>query len=96
MLISLTAADEWMVIGGHSRMSSYSQSRQTRQVREVIVHPDFVTHTMYSDVALLRLDRPFQLGPRLRRICLPPADFTPQQHHRCYVAGWGKTSLDGL
>jgi len=91
----LTAADEWLVVGGHSRLASSAELRQTRQVRDIIVHPDFIAHTMYSDIALLRLDRPFHLGPDLRRICLPLDDYIPQQHRRCYVAGWGKIAPEG-
>ena len=96
MKTRLTAADEWLVVGGHSRLASYTESRQTRQVREIIKHPDFIAHTMHNDIALLRLDQPFRLGSDLRRICLPPADDIPQQHQRCYVGGWGKISPDGL
>ena len=99
MEMRLTAADEWLVVGGHSRLASHSESRsrQTRQVREIIVHPDFIVHTMYSDIALLRLDRPFNLGPDLRRVCLPLVERLPQtSYQRCYVAGWGKVSPDGL
>jgi len=94
--IRLTAADEWLVVGGHSRLASHAEPRQSRQVREIIVHPDFIGHTLHNDIALIRLDRPFHFGPNLRRICLPPADFIPLRYQRCYIGGWGKMSPDGL
>lgn len=92
---SLTADDQWTIMGGHSRRVSHSLDRQVRTVTRVFVHPEFSAYAMHNDIALLRVDRPFIFGADLQPVCLPPANYTPTEGGWCYVGGWGKDSQKG-
>ena len=67
---------------------------QTRVVTEIQLHPDY--NNIYNmDIALLRLQRPLELGPRIKTICLPwdNREFSPSSY--CYIAGWGVNDMKG-
>lgn len=64
-----------------------------KEVRDLVVHPEFVAGNLVNDIALLRLDSPVDPSlPHVNPACLPALDetFTRQ---RCWVTGWGKDSF---
>lgn len=64
-----------------------------KEVRDLVVHPEFVAGNLMNDIALLRLDSPVDTSlPHVNPACLPSVDesFTRQ---RCWVTGWGKDSF---
>lgn len=64
-----------------------------KEVRDVVIHSEFVAGNLVNDIALLRLDSPVdQSLPHVNPACLPTIDevFTKQ---RCWVTGWGKDSF---
>ncbi|XP_031348096.1 uncharacterized protein LOC116174331 isoform X1 [Photinus pyralis] len=65
-----------------------------RDVSAVEVHPEFYAGTLYNDLALLRMDKPVDLGKNLHisPACLPHPheDYTGQ---RCWTTGWGKDAF---
>lgn len=64
-----------------------------KEVRDVVIHPEFVAGNLVNDIALLRLDSPVDPSlPHINPACLPIIDelFT---HQRCWVTGWGKDSF---
>lgn len=64
-----------------------------KEVKNLVVHPDFVAGNLVNDIALLRLDSP--VDPSLSHVnpaCLPSIDET-FNHQRCWVTGWGKDSF---
>ena len=64
-----------------------------KEVRDLVVHPEFVSGNLINDIALLRLDSPVDPSlPHVNPACLPTSDelFTRQ---RCWVTGWGKDSF---
>lgn len=61
-----------------------------RNVVELVSHECYNRYTLYNDVALLFLDKPYEEGEDfLKTICLPPKNFV-MEGKRCIVAGWGK------
>lgn len=64
-----------------------------KEVRDLIIHPEFVAGNLMNDIALIRLDSPVDPSlPHINPACLPTLDetFTRQQ---CWVTGWGKDSF---
>uniref|UniRef100_A0A336MFL1 Phenoloxidase-activating factor 2 n=1 Tax=Culicoides sonorensis TaxID=179676 RepID=A0A336MFL1_CULSO len=67
---------------------------QNRNVHKKIIHEKFDRPSHVNNVALLILDRDFELGVHIRTICLPPAGLGEISDDKCIVAGWGKTGSD--
>lgn len=64
-----------------------------KTVRDVIVHPEFVSGNLVNDIALLRLDSPVDPSlPHVNPACLPQLDESFVREH-CWVTGWGKDSF---
>ncbi|KAK5642215.1 hypothetical protein RI129_008382 [Pyrocoelia pectoralis] len=63
-------------------------------ISSVEVHPEFYAGTLYNDLAVLRMDKPVDLGkqPHISPACLPhpQEDYTGQ---RCWTTGWGKDAF---
>lgn len=59
---------------------------QQRRVKKVICDPEFDLVNAENDLALLRLDRPFDLKAHIRPVCLPPKDDI--DYNTCIVTGW--------
>ncbi|KAH8316422.1 hypothetical protein KR067_007575 [Drosophila pandora] len=69
---------------------------QMRGISHVMRHEGFNNLTFYNDIALLMLERPFQLAPHIQPICLPPPE-SPQlmldlERAKCLATGWGHTN----
>lgn len=63
---------------------------QERNVVERIKYPDYKFSVRYHDIALLKLDHPLELNPRVRPACL---EVNPQIPGKSAIAsGFGKTS----
>lgn len=62
---------------------------QERNIRQVIIHPEYNNKNLFNDFALLVLDRPFVLDEHIGTICLPPQNFLSTSQN-CISNGWGK------
>lgn len=72
---------------------------QEFRIEEIIPHSEYtsnLTH-LFNDIALLRVDRPIQFGPKMKPICLPFGENDipePEVRSIMTVAGWGLTMED--
>ncbi|XP_020815299.1 vitellin-degrading protease [Drosophila serrata] len=69
---------------------------QMRRISYMHRHENFNKLTFYNDIALLVLERPFQLAPHIQPVCLPPAE-SPQvseqlEQAHCLATGWGHSN----
>ena len=88
------ALDSLVVRLGEYNLSSATDGpHQDRLVSSVTLHPQFVSRQ--NDVALLRLNRPAELGLTVRPVCLPVPGTPPVPARLRRVAGWGKLSFEG-
>ncbi|XP_055621862.1 phenoloxidase-activating factor 2-like [Toxorhynchites rutilus septentrionalis] len=62
---------------------------QNFNVKKVIIHESFTPNIYHNDIALLILEKPAELSPHIRTICLPNDDESFDDS-RCKAAGWGK------
>ncbi|XP_063696247.1 phenoloxidase-activating factor 2-like isoform X2 [Culicoides brevitarsis] len=62
---------------------------QERRVAEVLPHPMFNDKTLSYDLALIRLDSPFNLDRHINVVCLPPQNYQAVSKN-CFATGWGK------
>lgn len=61
---------------------------QDRNVAEIKIHEHYRPGSHFNDVALLVLDKPFDLAENVNTVCLPPQDFNFSDR-RCLATGWG-------
>lgn len=63
---------------------------EERKVKSIVSHPDFVRRNLHNSVALLFLDKPFELKPHINVACLPDNNF---KREGCVTTGWGKNEF---
>jgi len=78
--------------GLHNR--SNTGEGQQRTVTQTIFHPQYRRPKQFSnDLALLKLDRPFDLNECVNTACLP--DTAPPVGQKCWITGWGNLRNQG-
>ncbi|XP_071943824.1 uncharacterized protein [Antedon mediterranea] len=69
---------------------------QRRNVTGVFVHPEYRPYRHDHDIALLKLESPFDIdSDYVTTICIPSHDATYIDGEMCTVTGWGSTSFGG-
>jgi len=78
---------------GQHIISKSSSFEFTRGIEEIIVHPDYNTITLNSDIALLKLDEEVIYSEFIRPACLAAPDTASwdTNRYKCTVLGWGDT-----
>ncbi|XP_050094002.1 trypsin II-P29-like [Anopheles aquasalis] len=85
------------VVAGVLNRYDRSARMQSRTVLSYLVPPEWDRPTLFADIGLIALDKPFELkGPdtigSVQPIALPTS--TPQEGTRCMLYGWGKALED--
>lgn len=62
---------------------------EERNVRQIIMHPEYNSFNLFNDFALIILDKAFDLSDHISTICLPPQNFQSTSQN-CISNGWGK------
>lgn len=75
---------------GLINLLSPGDAMQERNVAERIKYPDYKFSVRYHDIALLKLDHPLELNPRVRPACLETNVQIPGKS--AIASGFGKTS----
>merc|ERR1719430_2601266 len=63
---------------------------QDRNVKEVVLHPEFNKGNLVNTVAILFLEEEFVLADHIDTICLPDYQDLYEDSSECFVKGWGK------
>ncbi|XP_053699308.1 kallikrein-10-like [Sabethes cyaneus] len=81
----------WLsIVAGDIALAPIGARRQTRRVSHIFVHPQFNVFTQENDLAVLRLDRPYDLPSNTIDIARRATRITPSGQ-ACQFAGWGAT-----
>ncbi|EEZ99361.1 phenoloxidase-activating factor 2 [Tribolium castaneum] len=62
---------------------------QDQVVKEILVHPQYKTGTLWNDIALLVLNQAFVVKANIGFICLPAGKLKVDEK-RCVASGWGR------
>lgn len=82
----------WITVrAGDIALAPVGARRQTRKVSHIFVHPQFNIRTLENDVAVLRLDRPYDLPSNTINLANRTRRIVPNGAN-CQFAGWGATT----
>ncbi|XP_066274542.1 trypsin-like [Branchiostoma lanceolatum] len=87
------SASSMTVVAGDHDLSRNEGTEQSRQVQQVIPHPNYNDNTLNNDIMLIKLSSPVTLNSRVSPASLPSsmvADGT-----MVTVTGWGNTRASG-
>ena len=76
----------------NTRSTAEPTPHQDRNVRGVIIHPQYASGPLFNDIALVILNEPFNISENVDTICIPVQDAN-FDGSRCYATGWGKDSF---
>ncbi|KDR08623.1 tryptase isoform X3 [Zootermopsis nevadensis] len=62
---------------------------QDRNVKTIVIHPDYYAGALYNDIGLLFLENPVEYAENVDVVCLPPQGAV-SDNSRCFATGWGK------
>ncbi|XP_077177997.1 ovochymase-2 isoform X2 [Paroedura picta] len=85
--------DLWRVVVGVHDIKAEEPNSQKRSVKKYIIHPDFNSTTMDSDIALVQLTEPLEFN-HVRPVCLPEKDEKIEPSRVCIITGWGIHNAD--
>ncbi|CAL1261564.1 unnamed protein product [Larinioides sclopetarius] len=72
-----------------------NEKGQTIRVLSTFIHHNFNSINLDNNIALLRLQKPFDFNDNVCVICLPTSGQMPQGSKKCTVTGYGFVSKDG-
>uniref|UniRef100_A0A182YFJ8 Uncharacterized protein n=1 Tax=Anopheles stephensi TaxID=30069 RepID=A0A182YFJ8_ANOST len=82
----------WITVrAGDIALAPVGARRQTRKVTQIFVHPQFNIRTLENDVAVLRLDRPYELPSNTINVANRTRRIVPNGAN-CQFAGWGASA----
>ncbi|XP_062974843.1 ovochymase-2 [Elgaria multicarinata webbii] len=87
--------DLWEVVVGTHDIEDQELNSQKRSVKWYMIHPDFNTVTMDSDIALVQLTESLEFNHYVRPVCLPEKDEKIEPSRLCVITGWGNQYEDG-
>ena len=80
-------ASVWRVAAGKHYETKINRHLQVRHATTIIVHSSYDSMSSDNDIALVKVDTPFQLNTYVSSVCLPTTQPTVGDY--CYITGWG-------
>ena len=75
------------IVAGELNLEVDSGIEQVRQIKSLLIHPDYNSDTVQNDICLLTLNSPLEFNGNVSRIYLDEDD--PVVDTKCQVSGWG-------
>lgn len=80
---------EYAAKAGDYNVDTIDEYEQTRVAIDFFMFPEYHGGSYSNDIALLEMDRPFDLNGYVLPACLPRYDETVYPFTKCEVTGWG-------
>ena len=81
------------VVAGSNSQSEPEENEQTSLPTKLIIHQDYDEETYANDIAMIKVDPPFEFTPQVDFAILPPRGYVPKGRYQ--ICGWGRTQEDG-
>ncbi|XP_054623797.1 prostasin-like isoform X2 [Dunckerocampus dactyliophorus] len=86
----------WTLYLGRHNQSGPNPNEVSRNVSQIIEHPDYQTLPTENDVALMRLSTPVTYTDYIRPICIASNSSQINNGTMCWATGWGRlTNVSG-
>ncbi|NXM81338.1 ACRO protein, partial [Oenanthe oenanthe] len=66
-----------------------------RHIQRILLHPEYVSATATSNIALVELDTPVECSDYIQLGCVPDGSLAVPELRTCYIAGWRATPASG-
>jgi len=83
------------VVAGGIELLTFEEEEQTRNVREIIMHPNYDSNTISNDICLLHLSESLVWTDWVQPLALPEQGVETDAGTMCTVTGWGTTNENG-
>lgn len=90
----LNNVDLTVKIGAHD-LNKNEERAVIRNVKKIIVHPNYDEDTVANDISLIQLEEPVMFSETIQPICLPKSNEVFKAKTICIAAGWGAESEGG-
>jgi len=84
------------IVAGGIKLNNFENEEETRNIDQIIGHPDYSSATISNDACLLKLKEPFEWTEFIQPIALPAPMQDTAGGSMVTVTGWGTTSEGGL
>ncbi|CAK9819754.1 Gpl [Anthophora quadrimaculata] len=78
---------EFLILAGKYKLGVFEETEQSRLVNMVFVHPQYNGSIAPYDIALMKVERPFELNPFVSTVSLPYPESIPMGE--AMLTGWG-------
>ncbi|OWK62735.1 Acrosin [Lonchura striata] len=85
----------WHVVAGATQLTQLGPEVQVRQIKQLLVHEDYIPGEERNNIALLKLDQPVMCSHYVQLGCVPDLTLEVSELGSCYIAGWGTTNTRG-
>jgi len=80
------------IVAGGIKLNSYEFEEETRDVDNIIRHPEYDSQGLTNDICLLKLSDPLQMTDYIKSIALPESMSETEAGTKATVTGWGLTA----
>ncbi|XP_024935537.1 trypsin isoform X2 [Cephus cinctus] len=81
------ASGQFIILAGKYKLGIMEDTEQSRLVRRTFVYPEYPGTVAPHDIALMKLERPFDLNPFVSTVSLPYPEIIPTGD--AMLTGWG-------
>ncbi|XP_016160175.1 PREDICTED: acrosin-like [Ficedula albicollis] len=86
---------EWKVVMGATDLAQPGPEAQVFQVKQILLHQDYVAATVTNNIALLELEQPVECSDYIQLGCVPDGSLAVPELKTCYMAGWRAAPASG-
>ena len=85
----------WKVSLGRQSLEGDNPNEVSRDVAQIILHPNYDDDSSDNDIALLKLSSPVSFTDYVRPVCLAASDSVFKNGTDSWVTGWGRVQEGG-
>jgi len=84
---------DYLIRVGEHDLKKREGTEQDYNVAKIIIHPNWKSHSIQNDIALIKLEKPIQFNQHVSPVCIPSTPISIGSE--CYITGWGKIEHPG-
>lgn len=85
----------WKISLGRQNLEGDNPNEVSRDVAQIVLHPNYDSDSSDNDIALLKLSSPVSFTDYIRPVCLAASDSVFNSDTDSWVTGWGRINEGG-